>query len=67
MAQLIAHRSSIDETKTLFVVHLAVIYAVLTIALGFEWGRIVERMVTDVAFYDRSGASTGENPEMTLP
>lgn len=48
MALLTLRRSFLDRIEPLSVVYLALAYAVLTIALGSEWGRIVQSMVTNV-------------------
>ena len=57
MAHLTLRRSFLDRIEPLSVVYLALAYAVLTIALGSEWGRIVQGMVTTVNQYDVPAAS----------
>ncbi len=49
MAHLTLRRSFLDRIEPLSVVYLAVIYAVLTIALAAEWGRIARVMITDLS------------------
>ena len=49
MAQLVLRRSPLERFESLSVVALAITYAVLTIALASEWGRIVRVFATDVA------------------
>lgn len=44
MAHLALRRSFFERIETLSVVYLAVMYAVLSIALGVEWGRAISRM-----------------------
>ena len=50
----------------LSVVYLAILYAVLTIALGFEWGRILERLATDAASYDAVAEGSEVDPSGSL-
>jgi hypothetical protein len=49
MAHLTLRRSWLVTREPLSVVYLAIIYAVLTIALLAEWGRIVRVLATDVS------------------
>jgi hypothetical protein len=66
MAPLTLRRSWFERIESLSVVYLALAYAVLTIALGSEWGRIVQGMVTNVNQYDVPAATdpgcVGEAP-----
>jgi len=48
MAHLTLRRSWLVTRDPLSVVYLAIIYAVLTIALVAEWGRIVRVLAIDV-------------------
>lgn len=48
MASLTLRRSWLVTREPLSVVYLAIIYAVLTIALVAEWGRIVRVLAIDV-------------------
>jgi hypothetical protein len=52
MAHLTLRRSWLGSLEPLSVVYLVIAYAVLTIALGFEWGRIVEGMAGNVGEFD---------------
>ena len=47
MAQLVLHRSFFDRFESLSVVYLAILYAVLSIVLGIEWGRALSGMGED--------------------
>jgi hypothetical protein len=49
MAHLTLRRSPLEHLEPLSVVALAITYAVLSIALAAEWGRIVRVFATDVA------------------
>jgi len=48
MAHLTLRRSWLATREPLSVVYLAITYAVLTIALVAEWGRIVRVLANDV-------------------
>ena len=51
MAHLALRRSSLARLESLSVVYLAIAYAVLTIALGSELGRIFRGMGADAEDY----------------
>ena len=52
MAQLTQRRSTFENIEPLSVVYLAITYAVLTIALATEWGRIVRVFATDIGSHE---------------
>ena len=56
MAPLTRSRSWLATREPLSVVYLAIAYAVLTIALMAEWGRIARVLATDVGPNDVSAA-----------
>jgi hypothetical protein len=57
MAHLTARRSWLGSVESLSVVHLVIAFAVLTIALGSEWGRIFQGMANAGAEFDAPSAS----------
>jgi len=67
MAHLTLRRSILERIEPLSVVYLVIAYAVLTIALGHEWGRFVQGMVTDVDRYDAPAADSRSTSFAEVP
>ena len=57
MAHLTARRSWLSPVESLSVVYLVIAFAVLTIALGSEWGRIFQGMANTAALFDAPSAT----------
>ena len=57
MAHLTLRRSWLATREPLSVVYLAITYAVLTIALVAEWGRIVRVLAIDVGHSDHDASA----------
>lgn len=67
MAHLTVRRSWLGSIESLSVVYLVIAFAVLTIALGSEWGRIFQGMAENVGHFAVPLASSSLESYGTQP